>query len=437
VTLKAVRGTRDILPPEVERWQEIEAAARRVFALYGLREIRTPSFEDSRVFEKGTGEASEIVQKEMYRFTDQGEHDLTLRPEGTPPVVRAYLEHHLGQTKDVTRLYYIGPMFRYERPQKGRYRQFHQVGVELFGSEAASVDAEVVEMGMRWLDELGVASARLVLNSVGDAACRPAYREELVRAQEGILDELCEDCRERHRVNPLRVFDCKRESCRALLDSLPTILEYLCDPCRAHFEAVRERLDRWQVPHRVDPRLVRGLDYYRRTVFEVTSERLGAQDALLGGGRYDGLVETLGGEDVPGIGFAAGVERVLLALPEAPEEPPLDCWIVTVDGSVRAAALDLVQDLRGGGLRCVVDHQDRSMKAQMKAANRSGAPAVVIVGPDEVESGEYTVKRMSDGHQENATGADLPRLVGEIVGRDEDGGADGRGTGAGEEGDHR
>lgn len=436
MSLKAVRGTRDILPPEVERWQEVETAARRVFALYGLREIRTPIFEDSRVFEKGTGEASEIVQKEMYRFTDQGDHDLTLRPEGTPPVVRAYLEHHLGQAKDVTRLYYIGPMFRYERPQKGRYRQFHQIGVELFGSEAPSVDAEVVEMGMRWLDELGIDAARLALNSVGDAVCRPAYREVLVRAQGEILDELCDDCRQRHETNPLRVFDCKRDSCQASLASLPTMLEHLCDPCRAHFDAVRDLLERWDVSHEVDPRLVRGLDYYRRTVFEITSSRLGAQDALLGGGRYDGLVETLGGDDVPGVGFAAGVERVLLALPEAPEEPAVDCWVVTVNDTVRDAALDLVQELRAGGLRCVIDHQDRSMKAQMKAANRSDAPAVVIVGPDEVEAGEYSVKRMADGHQETAAGADLPRVVGEIV-RREAGGRDGDGvdTGAGGAGD--
>lgn len=424
MSLKAVRGTRDILSPEVERWQEVEAEARRVFALYGLREIRTPIFEDSQVFEKGTGEASEIVQKEMYRFTDQGDHDLTLRPEGTPPVVRAYLENRLGQSKDVTRLYYVGPMFRYERPQKGRYRQFHQVGVELFGSEAPTVDAEVIELGMRWLGALtgaGGGAIRLVVNSVGDAECRPAYRKALVKALDGVLERLCEDCRQRRLTNPLRVFDCKREGCQGVVESLPTVFDHLCDPCRAHFDAVRQRLDRWRVPHEVDSRLVRGLDYYRRTVFEVTSSRLGAQDALLGGGRYDGLVETLGGEDVPGIGFAAGLERVVMALPGASAEPSLDCWVVTVDESVRDAALDLVQDLRAAGLRSVVDHQDRSMKAQMRAADRSGAPAVVIVGPDEVKAGAYTVRRMSDGHQEMASGADLSRLLVEIGERDEDG----------------
>ncbi|MFQ5742514.1 MAG: histidine--tRNA ligase [Acidobacteriota bacterium] len=399
MTLRAARGTRDVLPPEVERWQHVEEEARRAFALYGLQEIRTPVFEDSGVFEKGTGEQSEIVQKEMYRFTDLGDHDLTLRPEGTPPVVRAYLEHHLGDSKDLTKLYYIGPMFRYERPQKGRYRQFHQIGVEVFGSEAASVDAEVIDMAMFWLGSLGVEAPALAINSVGDGECRPAYRRALLEAQERVLDRLCDDCRRRHRVNPLRVFDCKKEGCRPLLDELPSVLDYLCNGCREHFDCVRGYLQEWEIEYSVSPHLVRGLDYYRRTVFEITSPVLGAQDALLGGGRYDGLVAAMGGADVPGMGFASGLERVVLALPERSPAPILDCYLVTVDESARSTGLALLRRLRRHGLRCTTDHQGRSMKAQMRAANRSGAPLVLIVGPDEVAAGTFTIKRMADGEQ--------------------------------------
>lgn len=415
--LKATRGTRDILPPEVQRWRRVEQTARETFALYGFEEIRTPIFEDSRVFEKGTGEASDIVQKEMYSFEDLGGNVLTLRPEGTPPVVRAYLEHHLEQNADVDKLYYVGPMFRYERPQSGRYRQFHQVGVEVFGSEAAALDAEVVDMAMDWLEGLQVSEPRLTLNSVGDASCRPRFQEALLEAQRERLDELCDDCRRRHQVNPLRVFDCKVESCQPVIAELPTIQDHLCDDCRAHFDEVLAHLERWGVVAEVDFRLVRGLDYYRRTVFEVTSAALGAQNALLGGGRYDGLVSTLGGPDIPGVGFAAGLERIVAAMPEGDPVPPVDVYLATIAEELRPEALDLMRELRGAGIRCSTDYQGRSLRAQMRSANRIGAPAVIVLGPDELESGRYGVKRMADGHQVEAGRSELPAAIGELLGR--------------------
>jgi histidyl-tRNA synthetase len=397
--LRAPRGTRDIISPEVEVWLKVEGAARDTFARYGFREMRTPIFEDSGVFVKGTGETSEIVQKEMYRFEDLGGHDLTLRPEGTPPVVRAYLEHGFGHSRDVTRFYYIGPMFRYERPQKGRYRQFHQIGVEAFGSESAAVDAEVIDMAMRWLDDLGVGSLRLQINSVGDQDDRPVYMEQLIAAQRELLGEMSEDSRRRHEVNPLRVFDSKDPRDQAVIEKLPTIIDHLSADNRSHFDEVCGYLDDWGVDYTVEPRLVRGLDYYRRTVFEVTSSALGAQDALLGGGRYDGLVAQMGGEDVPGVGFAAGVERIVLAMPEEEAGTPLDCYVVTVSKELTGNALRLLRTLRGSGIRCTADFQGRSMKAQMKAANRSAAPAVVILGPDEIAKGVCTVKWMDSGEQ--------------------------------------
>jgi len=298
------------------------------------------------------------------------------------------------------RFYYIGPMFRYERPQKGRYRQFHQIGVEAFGSESAAVDAEVIEMAMRWLGELGVAPLTLRLNSVGDKDDRPAYMEKLVAAQRALLSEMSEDSRRRHEINPLRVFDSKDPRDHAVLDQLPEMLDHLSDANRAHFDEVCGYLSDWGVPYTVDARLVRGLDYYRRTVFEITSSALGAQDSLLGGGRYDGLVAQMGGDDVPGVGFAAGLDRVVLALPESAATASLDCYLVTVNRDLVADAMRLLHGLRDAGLRATADFQGRSMKAQMKAANRSGAAAAVILGPDELAKGVCTVKMMASGEQQ-------------------------------------
>ena len=409
--LKAPRGTRDVMWPEIERWHRVEAAARQTFARYAFAEMRTPIFEDSAVFEKGTGATSDIVTKEMYRFTDLGGHDLTLRPEGTPPVIRAYVEHKLGQGKDIDRFYYIGPMFRYERPQKGRYRQFYQIGIEALGSESAGVDAEIIEMAMSWLGGLGIEPMSLQVNSVGDREDRPAYMEHLVAAQRELFDQMSDDSRRRHEVNPLRVFDSKDPEDKAVIDKLPTMIDHLSADNRRHFDEVCGYLEAWGIEYTVEPRLVRGLDYYRRTVFEITSTALGAQDALLGGGRYDGLVAQMGGDDVPGVGFAAGLERIVMALPEGPDDAALDCYVVTVSDELMGEALELMRSLRAAGFRCTTDFQSRSMKAQMKAANRSAAPAVVILGPDELAKGVCTLKMMESGEQREVALDILPTML--------------------------
>jgi len=397
LSFQAIRGTRDILPGEVEHWQRIEAAARTVFAVYGFREIRTPIFEDSAVFLKGTGETTDIVQKEMYRFEDLGGNDITLRPEGTPPVIRAYLENHLGQGRSVDRFYYVGPMFRYERPQKGRYRQFHQIGVEALGSESPRLDAEVVAMAMRWLHELDISDARLVINTVGDDASRADYREALVAAQAERLDELCEDCRRRHRDNPLRVLDCKLPGCQPVIAAMPVIHDYLSERSAAHFDAVLAGLRAAGVDFEVDARMVRGLDYYRETVFEVTSASLGAQDSLLGGGRYDGLVAAMGGADVPGVGFACGIERVILALGDLHAGADAEVFVVGFDDTVTEQVHEAVRRLRAAGVRALCAAYDgRSKKAQTKAARRSQAAWQLVIGPDEVADDRYTLRHVGD-----------------------------------------
>lgn len=410
--LQAIRGTRDILPGEVEHWQRVEECARSVFARYGFHEIRTPIFEDSSVFLKGTGESTDIVQKEMYRFVDQGENDITLRPEGTPPVVRAYLEHNLREGNSIDRYYYVGPMFRYERPQKGRYRQFHQIGVEVLGSESPRIDAEIMEMALRWLTDLGVQEPRLKLNTVGDEETRARYRAALVEAQRDILDRLCSDCRRRHESNPMRVLDCKVPSCQPFIRELPTIHGFLSERSRAHFDRVVEQLEGWDVAHEIDPRMVRGLDYYRESVFEITSEALGAQDSVLGGGRYDGLVRVMGGEDVPGVGFASGLERILLAMGDLAGHSAADLVLVAFDDSVVDALHTLLYELRAAGVRAITYAYDgRNKKAQTRAARRSGAAWQLMIGPDEIETDTYTLRRMTDGHQVRASRTELPRVA--------------------------
>ena len=319
--IETVKGTRDILPEEIARWQFVEAQARSTFELFGCREIRTPIFESTELFERGIGAGNEIVAREMYTFLDRKGRSLTLRPENTAPVVRAYIEHQRHRRSEVERLYYIGPMFRYERPQKGRMRQFYQIGVEILGSDHPAIDAETLLMLTTFLERIGLGAAALALNSVGCENCRPAYRAALLRELEPARQALCEDCRRRLTTNPLRCFDCKVPADRALLGRASPILEHLCGPCRDHFSRVRSLLDDLGVAYAIEPRLVRGLDYYRRTAFEVTLPGLGAQNALLGGGRYDGLVEALGGPDVPGFGFAVGEDRLVMSLPYAAPLP--------------------------------------------------------------------------------------------------------------------
>jgi histidyl-tRNA synthetase len=400
--IEAVKGARDILPEEIGRWRFVEDAARDLFERYGFREIRTPIFENTELFQRGIGEGTDIVVKEMYTFLDRKGRSLTLRPEATAPVARAYIEHGRQRGADIDRLYYIGPMFRYERPQKGRMRQFWQIGVEALGGDHPAIDAETLEMVMAFLDALGIPGADLVLNSVGCPICRPAYRDILLRHLEPRADALCEDCRRRLRVNPLRVFDCKVPADRAVLAEAPVIADHLCPDCREQFARLRRYLDAYGLAYRVDPRLVRGLDYYRRTAFEVVQGDLGAQNALLGGGRYDGLVESLGGPPVPGFGFAVGLDRLVALLPESarvPDDAP-DVAMVTQGEPAIERALLLARRLRRSGRRVVLDPlPDKSLKAQMRRAHDRRARTAAILGEREVAGGLVTLKTMADGSQ--------------------------------------
>jgi len=417
--IEAQKGTRDILPGEIGRWQFVEAQARATFERYGFREIRTPIFESTELFSRTIGEATDIVSKEMYTFLDRKGRSLTLRPENTAPVARAVIEHQMHRGAGLQRLYYIGPMFRYERPQKGRARQFHQIGVEVFGSEHPAVDAETLEMLMAFLESLGIAGAELAVNSVGCPVCRPAYREALLAYLRPRRDTLCEDCRRRLAENPLRCFDCKVPADRETMSMAPPITESLCAACRDHFGRVVALLEALAIRHRIEPRLVRGLDYYRRTSFEVTVPGLGAQNALLGGGRYDGLIRDLGGPDVPGFGFAAGEERLVLSLPAAAaaSEGTPDAYVAAIGEEGVARALLVGRLLRRAGRRIVLEPQpDRSLKAQMRRAHDLGAAFVLIIGESELREGSVTIRRMADGTQERIAEQRLEERLREMAG---------------------
>jgi len=417
--IEAQKGTRDILPDEIGRWQLVEERARATFESYGFREIRTPIFESTELFARTIGEATDIVSKEMYTFLDKKGRSLTLRPENTAPVARALIEHQMHRGGGLQRLYYIGPMFRYERPQKGRARQFHQIGVEVFGSEHPAVDAETLDMLMAFLESLGIGGAELAVNSVGCPVCRPVYREALLAYLRPRRDSMCDDCKRRMDGNPLRCFDCKVPADRETMASAPPITDSLCAECRAHFARVVALLESFGIPHRVDPRLVRGLDYYRRTSFEVTVPGLGAQNALLGGGRYDGLTRDLGGPDVPGFGFAVGEERLVLSLPASAlraDDGPL-LYIAALGEAGVDRALRVGSALRRSGRRVVFEPQpDRSLKAQMRRAHDLGAAFVLMIGESEIADGSVTVRRMADGTQERLLEGRVPERLRELAG---------------------
>jgi histidyl-tRNA synthetase len=402
--IPAVRGTRDILPGEVEKWQRLERIARELCERYGYLEVRTPVIEREELFAKGTGETTDIVQKEMYTFVDKGGDRVTLRPEATPSMVRAFVEHNLEQALAFPKLYSIGPMFRYERPQKGRYRQFHQLDVEVFGVKDPAIDAEVIDLSWSLVRELGIPDAELLINSVGDHVCRPAFARALVEALGDNVSKLCQDCQRRAATNPLRIFDCKVPEDQPIIDALPHSEDYLCADCRAHFDAVKQYLTTAGIPFRVSHRLVRGLDYYTRTTFEILGASLGAQNAVLGGGRYDGLVKKLGGPDRAGIGFAAGLERLVLAMPD-PAPPDAGgardgiVFVAAIGDEARGAAMGLLAELRRAGISAQMEYDARGVKAQMKRADRLGAAHTVIVGGDELARGEVTVKDMASGDQ--------------------------------------
>lgn len=420
---QAPRGTVDILPEQAAKWRYIESILKDVAGRYHFEEIRTPIFEETELFERGVGDSTDIVQKEMYTFIDGGNRSLTLRPEGTAAVVRAYVQHKLfGLPNQPTKLYYFGPMFRYERPQAGRMRQFHQFGCEVLGSADPAVDAEVISLALRCYQELGLTSLRLVLNSLGDQESRENYRQALVTHFTPYKEELCEDCQNRLEQNPLRVLDCKRDMDHPAMKSAPSILDYLNDYSKTYFEAVKTYLDAMDIPYVIDANLVRGLDYYNHTAFEIMSEAegFGAITTLMGGGRYNGLSEDIGGPEAPGIGFALGMERLLLALEiesiELPIDRRLDCYFVAVDEEAMLHSVKLVNDLRANGIQVDKDYQGRKFKGQFKAADRYESKYVAILGTTELEQNSVMVKEMDSGDQELVKIEELVAYLGARLG---------------------
>ena len=383
---EAPRGTHDILPRDQPRWQRVEEEIKRVCALYGYRRIQTPGFEETELFARTSGKGSDIVQKEMYTFPDRGGRQLTLRPEATAPICRAYLEHGLHREAQPQKLYTIAPMYRYDRPQRGRYREHYQLSVEAIGSDDPAVDAEIIQLYSELLRRLGVTKYELYLNSIGDANCRPAYLERLNAWLDEHDAELDEEARAKRQTTPLRVFDVKDERVRAALQAAPKIGESLCDECREHFTRVSDALDEYGVAYTVEPKLVRGLDYYTRTTFEFKDEAIGAQDSLCGGGRYDGLIEEIGGPPTPGIGVGAGIERLLISMEAAGIEaaqPSIDVFFAVESPDQRRSVLPIVAELRRRGLSVDVDYAGRSLKGQLTQAQRLGASRTVIVEGDE------------------------------------------------------
>jgi histidyl-tRNA synthetase len=399
--IKAVKGTRDLLPPSTEVWNRVESVARDVFRAYNYHEIRTPILEETQLFARGVGQETDIVTKEMYTFEDRDCTSLTLRPENTASVIRAYIEHRLDQRPGVQKLYYMGPMFRRERPQKGRYRQFYQIGAEAIGSESPVIDAEVIEMVVRILRNAGLEGFKVLVNSVGDPNCRPQYIEVLRRELQQVKTQMCEDCQRRADTNPLRVLDCKVEADQPIIDRLPTILDHLCGVCKPHFEAVQQYLRDAEVDFEVRPRLVRGLDYYMRTTFEVVHGSLGAQNSVLGGGRYDGLAESLGSKvHSPGIGFSIGEDRLVMSVEPADPRIPLDLAVAPLGDAALRVCARLARELRADGIALELLAEGK-LKRAMELANKLNARFALIVGDNEIATGQYTLKNMQTGEQQN------------------------------------
>jgi histidyl-tRNA synthetase len=407
-TFEAPRGTNDILPSEQPLWRLVTGEAEHLCSLYGYRPIHTPTFEDTALFQRTSGEGSDVVHKEMYTFTDRGGRSLTLRPEGTAPIARAYLEHGLHREGQPVKLYTIAPMFRYAAPQRGRYREHWQLSVEAIGSTDAAIDAELIQLYDELLARLGVTNYRLLLNSIGDQNCRPQYLERLTAWLDAHEDALDEEARQKRATSPLRVFDVKSERVQEALAEAPKIGGALCEECRAHFDAVQAHLENYAVEFELSPTLVRGLDYYTRTAFEFVDEAIGAQSSICGGGRYDGLIEQIGGKPTPGVGFGAGIERLLLSLGEEgvePEAAELDVFVALHDAGDKPRVLPLVQQLRRGGVSAEVDYAERSLKGQLTHARRLGAKAIVEWGPE-----RSTVRRPGREDEEVPTAELAERL---------------------------
>ena len=409
--LKALRGTKDILPSEVGLWQCIEKSARDIFAVYGYKEIRTPIIEEASLFIRSIGDTTDIVQKEMYVFTDRGGRNIALRPEATASIVRAYIENSLGQKEALSKLFYIGPMFRSERPQKGRQRQFYQLGVEAIGSDSAFIDVEVISLAVEFLKKIDITDFILKINTLGCDKDKKEIIEKYRKAVKPHLKSLCDECNQRYSKNVLRVFDCKNPECGKIVEKI-RISDSLCEDCFSHFEIVKKGLKDLKIDFEVDKKIVRGLDYYTKTVFEIVQKDLGAQDAICAGGRYNNLVKDMGGKDAPAIGFAFGIERLIMAMKESSgSKAVLDIFVATA-GKTHQKAFIFMDELRRKGLSCDMDYEDKSLKAQMRRAEKLGARFVVIFGEEEIKQDKVILKDMESGEQKEV-GIDY--ITGQLV----------------------
>ena len=400
--ITAIKGIKDILPHDAPIWHAVEIAARDVFARFGFREIRVPIMEKTVLFQRSIGETTDIVEKEMYTFRDRDDELLTLRPEATASIIRAFIEHNMSAFDPVTKLFTFGPMFRRERPQKGRFRQFHQIDAELFGDDTPWADTEVIFMLIHFLETLGLHQLSLEINSLGCRDCRPQFSRAVVDFLKGSEEALCPDCRRRIQTNPLRVFDCKVESCASVISAAPLIPDYLCAGCAEHFSLVKALLTDLDVSFTVNPKMVRGLDYYTKTAFEVKSTALGAQDSLAGGGRYDGLVSFLGGPEIAGIGFGIGMERLIACLPSRPDEKPVtDIFIAALGSGAQKFGFGLTNELRRRGICASMDYSDKSLKSQMKRADRQNSSYVLIIGDKELAEKRAELRDMNTKQQQS------------------------------------
>lgn len=401
--IKKPRGTEDILPNDSKIWRLIENTAHEICAKYGYKEIRTPVFEDTSLFSRGVGDTTDVVQKEMYTFNDKGGRSITLRPEGTASLVRSYIENSLYANPQPTKLYYLISCYRYEKPQSGRLREFHQFGLECFGSDSSATDAEIITLAFDFFKTLGVKDLSLNLNSIGCEKCKPKYNEELKKYFSSHIDKLCDTCKDRLEKNPMRIIDCKSPVCQEVCADAPRMIDYLCEDCDSHFNQLTSYLDKLNIKYAIDPNIVRGLDYYTKTVFEITSDALGAQSTVCGGGRYNGLVEELGGKPTPGIGFAMGIERLILILKsqgiELGESLGPNIFVASIGDNASLTAQKLVYDLRNKGLWAERDLCDRSVKAQMKYANKLGACYSIVIGDDEILNNKASLKNMGTGEE--------------------------------------
>ncbi len=418
--IQAPRGTRDVLPAESYRWQFLEDKMRKAAALAGYREVRTPVFEHTELFLRGVGDTTDIVQKEMYTFKDKGDRSITLKPEGTAGAARCFLESNLYADALPCKMYYLdAPIFRYENPQSGRLREHHQFGLECFGAKEATADAELILLAFHLLEELGIKNLSVRINSIGCPKCRPAYHQTLKDYLAGRIDQLCDSCKERFERNPLRALDCKEKRCQELTKDAPSMLDLLCDKCRDHFEALKSCLDGAGIPYSVDSRIVRGLDYYTKTVFELVTATKDGNLTVCGGGRYDNLVEQIGGPSLPAVGFGMGLERVLMLLDSEgivlPRPNQYDIFI-TYMGQNRGAAFRTVQDLRAQGIKADMDHCGRSLKAQFKYANKTGAPLSGTIGDDEAAQNALKIKNMATGEEKTVPAAEAPGVIRNMIG---------------------